>query len=216
MSSIFTAPGTNQRDQQNQQYLNVGSDASSLLAQLMPLLQQQQGFAAGLEPQRQSLINQFLQTLNPSNYNSMAQTVGNQAMSQAQDRARYAGGMFGANSGAAKGAWNQGLNSATSARNTYLANLWNPQNRQQQLGAGIGMIGSSATPGLQNFGQLASTVYGQPQIPVGKGFGDILGGLAGSFLGGGVGNPFSSGGSSGGGGGFNGSFNSNPRSWTNF
>lgn len=199
MSSIFVAPGTNAREGQEAQQAAVGSDAKSLWDKLFPTLKNQFGYMASLEPTRQAMTNKILAMANPAVYGGIAAGIGNRARSTGMDNANYAAGLYGADSGIAKGAAVHAINSGAQAENDFWSHIMDPATQQQIYGGAISAINGS-TPALGPAQALYGMVQGQHPITVGKGFGDYLAPIAGAALGnGGALSGLFSGGAGGGG-----------------
>lgn len=179
IQSLLTPSGTNARLSQESKQVKLGNDAAALWDQLFPNLKSQFSFMANLEPFRQSLVNRILNLSNPASYQHMAASVGNKARAKGLANANYAAGLYGQDSGIAKGAAIRGINMGTQAENDFLTELFNPQHQVALAGQGLNAINNSA-PALGPAGSLFGMVQGQKPVTVGPGFLDY----AASFLGG--------------------------------
>lgn len=182
IDSALTRRGTNAREGQENTQSGIANSAAGLYNSYAPTAQSQFNFAGLSEPQRQQLIGHIVNLSNPNNFWGMAQGVGNQARQNGLQNANYAAGMWGQNSGAAMGARAAGINVGTGAQNSFLSQLHSPQNQQQLYQTGLTALNGAANPSTNILAQLASLVYGQPQIQTGPGLGDLLGQVAGQVV----------------------------------
>jgi len=154
------------------------------------------------EPARQSMItgaqNTVRAALSTDNTDATARRAARTAKSAYMDVARTTPG---STSGWMKAAQNAAANAAAEASNDVYLQSNELGNLLQKKGSLIDNLLSldqlraqspadgKAAQMMQLMSMLTNTIYGQPQVPVGQGLGDLLGNLAGTFIGGSKGTP---------------------------
>lgn len=167
-------------------------------AALYPELGQQIQYSTGLEGQRESAINDYINQMGPSGTAANVAAYGNGAQENAGTSARNAAlemGGQGEGSGAVGGATANMFNSAAGQTNAYNAQQNSPQARQQQLQGLLGGISAGQTsPALQQelslYGPAQSTAQFNQQnqnqafanSPLGQ-IGSLAGGALASSIG---------------------------------
>lgn len=182
--------------------------AYNLYQMLLPMLQGQMAFGAGLQPQKQALMQQLLQSMSPEGMANLTRMFGQQQAGMATDQGQKMAGQLrsqGLSSGAQAGAILGAQNNATKASNQFAYNAQSPAGQMQAGQAALGMINGAQNPDLSAFQGLGSDIYSKPlAVQHGGGLGQILGTVAGSYFGGpaggALGGALGGGGSSGGSG----------------
>ena len=189
MSSIFTPPGQSLRNNQNQNNANLSNFGTGIATSLKPLIDQQIGYASSLEPNRENSINSTLKLMSMGNQQAAAnKAIGGINSNLANETGNVANELRsqGASAGAIAGATSDLGNNAANETNNITTGLYDParQAMLQQLimqvvgqGQNVGALGSAS--------QAAGIAEGAPQVQVGPGIGDYLGGALGQWAGGG-------------------------------
>jgi hypothetical protein len=184
-----------------------------------PLVGEQLNYGAGLEPQRESAINDYINSMGQSGVNAQIASYGNAAQENAGVASRNADlalGGQGAGQGAIAGTTGNLFGNAAQATNNYGAQENSPQAQQQRLAGTLSAImGGMSSPALQTEEQLYSPLestaqfnqqnqnYANANSPLGSIGGLVGGGLASAIGSGGflpnaftapAGNTFASGG----------------------
>lgn len=187
IGSLFTPPGTNARNAQEEGQQGVANSANKWLPDFSNLVGSQAKFASMLEPIRQHLLTHFFSQYDPSNTTGQLDQYQNQARDSFANSARDSGIALqglGYGSGAVQGATQDAANQTAMATNKYSAYLNSPEYQAQSLQSILPLLTSSqSSPGLQGLSQLASIIYGQPQVQVGQGLASFLAPALGAYAG---------------------------------
>lgn len=189
MSSIFTPPGQSLRNNQNQNNSNLSNFGTGIVSSLQPLIDKQIGFANQLEPNRENAISSTLKLMSMGNQQAEAnKAIGGINSNLASETGNVANEIRsqGGSAGAVAGATADMGNNAAGQVNNISTGLYDPARQamlQQMImqivngGQNIGALGSAS--------QGAGIAEGAPQVQVGPGIGDYLGGALGQWAGGG-------------------------------
>jgi hypothetical protein len=199
MSNIFVPPGQSAANNRTQSQANVAQSGSNLLSVITPGLTQNLQYANSQAPAYDNAITNAEQQLSPGNDAATLQRLSNAAYSNAGQAARNADQMDkseGLSDAYASGQNTAINNEAAQQVGQDEAQMDSPEYHLQQAQGLLGVMNQGANSPLQgDYSNLVSQIYGQPQVPVGEGFGQVLGSIAGSALG--SGDFFSSQGNSG-------------------
>lgn len=188
VSSVFARPGQNAANDQAKNNQGIQSYGSGLINNpggFGSLLTQQAGYANGLEGQRESTINNLANSYSDPRIAQQAAARQKNSIFGNASRANSQLLGLGGSPGLQHGLQQQNLNSAVGQANQVDLHYQSPEYHQQQLMNLLQTLqGGQQTPALQGVQGAASLAYGAPQVQVGQGLGDILGGLAGQAIGG--------------------------------
>lgn len=213
MSSIFTPPGTNAAQGQDQQNQNAQQTNNNLLGQWAPIVQQQMGYYGSQLPTANSAVSGLGALTTQGGRNSMVSAFGANARGGAQTAASQMPGQYAGNPSLGQAFGLGAYNDANKATNQYSQQLNSPEGQASAAGGYLGALNSSMQPSFSGIQGLTQGVYGAPKVQVGQGLLGYLGSIAGPLSGmltgsGGGGNTSGSGsaasGSSGGYGNYSG------------
>jgi hypothetical protein len=177
LSKIFTAPGTSNANLQQRRNRKAAGGAMDLY----------EGYAPWLKSMQPMMLQGYENLFNlgsQSNVNAMLEAMHRHALMNALMANRSAMNMFG-NQSLAQGMGINAMNKGIDAGNAYMGEQYDPAMLMNRMAAGLNAMQMP----LQDMQSLASTIYGQPQVPVGKSGLDVLGQAAGLAQGFGW-NPF--------------------------
>lgn len=147
--------------QQNDQY-GVGKDVKKHLWKwALPQAENSLKFMSSIDPMRQQMVSHILTMANPESYMGQAQNVGDMARSAAMNQARYAQGMYGADSGLAKGAFTHAVNAGTQAQTDFLRSLWDPSHQMAMANNALGSANAYGQGVLNNVGSVYDMIQNQ-------------------------------------------------------
>lgn len=187
IKSALTAPGTNAAEDARRKSQQPRDIALGTLNTLKPLINDQAGFQARLEPIRQRSVMDLVRMGSPAGIQGAINTAGRQFMGAATEalpmvRARLGG--EGAGIGAVQGAEASLMNEAIRRKNDLIAYFASPEGRQAAYSLAL-QASQFGMPALDNFNQLASVILGTPMPTVGASPLSGIANIAGLLTGGG-------------------------------
>lgn len=206
MANAFVPPGTSAKQGQEARYRQFAGINAELVQQLLPSiqqaigqLQQGQGFVAEGAPLTQAGLLQMLrQTLQQGNADygrAQAMKVQNTASDAALRNARTMIASMPQDPNRANALRLDALNQGNRAGANALTQYYDPATQQARTAQTAQTIGGLSNqiannPFTQNAAALANilsqfggNIYGEPQVKVGAGLGDVLGSVAGAWAG---------------------------------
>ena len=186
ISSIFTPPGTNQRNAQvNQQSGYSGSVYNNLWPGLSSQLQNQQNFYDAQLPNLQQGVQNAYFNTTQGGRNAMANNAYGQYQAMGNQQAAQANSKFAGNPSLAQGYGLAAMNNANTNASEFAGQLNSPQGQQAAWGNYNNALQNASTGGVNysGLGAMNSAIYGQPQVPVGQGLGGVIGSLIPTVLG---------------------------------
>ncbi len=178
MSSIFTAPGTNAANAQQQEQHQAAQQSSGLLNSYTPYVQNQINFQKQQQPVAQAAINGLGNFTTQGGRNQEVSWYGQNARGNAQTAASQTPGQFAGNSALSNAYQMNAYNQANQATNQYSQQVNSPQGQQQAYQSYLGGL-QSQSPDFNGMASLTGNVYGQPQVQVGQGLLGYLSSVAG-------------------------------------
>lgn len=179
MSSIFTAPGTNARDAQEQEQHSAAGVSSNTLNQYAPYVGNQIDYMKGQQPQAQNAVNQLGQFTTQGGRNNLVASFGANARGNAQTAGAQMPGEFAGNPALSQAHQLGAYNDANQATNQYAQRINSPEGEASAYGTYLQGL-QSQSPDFQGISSLTGNVYGQPPVQVGQGLFGYLGNIAGS------------------------------------
>ncbi len=187
--SVFTKPGTNDRRDQENRQASVGEVGTDLVNIIAPGVKKQAQYANSLQPALESNVNDAILSLQPGNLAANAERNAGAIGGATEDAIRDVGlGLRsqGLSEGAIAGATADISNQGTEQQNQARADQWDPQKINAIRAQVIQMItGMQSLPSMQGLSGASNLVYGQPQVQVGGGIGEIVGAGLGQWAAGG-------------------------------
>jgi hypothetical protein len=182
MSNIFTPPGTSQRNSQVDRQSGASTQLSGLLPGETAYQQQLQNFRSSQLPNLEQGVQNAYYNTTQGGRNAQVAAYGAQQQAHANSAAGQANAEFAGNPTLAQGYQLDQQNQANQATNNYAGYVNSPQEQNSAWGQYLN-ANQAASPNYSGATQLASGVYGQPQVPVGQGLGGFLGEALGSWAG---------------------------------
>lgn len=186
LDSIFTAPGTNARQAQQQNASKVADYSQNLLPAEQAHDQQAQDFQQKQWGTTTGAVKQLGDWTTQAGRNQWSDFYTGRQQAGAQSAAANAPSMFAGNQQLGNSYALDQMNQANERSAQYQGEINSPGAQSNALGAYMRGMGEVA-PDYSGLSRLSSNVYGQPQVQVGQGIGSILGNLAASYIGGGRG-----------------------------
>ncbi len=206
MANAFVPPGTSAKQGQQARYRRFANINSNLVEQLLPSIQQalgqlQQGnglIAEGAPLTQAGLLQLLRQTLQQSNADygrAQATKVQNSASDAALRNARTMIASLPQDPNRANALRLDALNQGNRAGANALTQYYDPatqQARTAQTGQTLSGLSNQIAnnPYTQNaaaltniLSQFGGNIYGEPQVKVGAGLGDVIGSMAGAWAG---------------------------------
>jgi hypothetical protein len=156
MSNAFKAPGSSRANKQQHNNMAVAQGA-------MPLYNSYADYMKGMQPMLNQGYTNLYNMGMQNNSAAQAEAMQRQAMMSGL-MANHAGMNLYGNQSLAQGMGINAMNQGINASNAYTAQQYDPNTQMQHMATALGAM---QTP-IQNMGQMANIVYGQPQVPVGK------------------------------------------------
>jgi hypothetical protein len=188
ITAAFTGQGQAASNARTANQAGLAQGANNFLSIINPGLTSGYNFAASQEAPFQNEITNAEQLLSPGNDQANLNQFSNEAYGNAANASRQADELDKGEgiSDAYTAGQNTAINNEAATKvGQYQNQLDSPEYHLQQAQGLLGLMNQSANNPLQgDYNQLSGLVYGQPQVPVGEGFGQVLGSLAGTYLGG--------------------------------
>lgn len=190
LEPMFTPPGANAAAAQNNNNQIIQGYGTQIAGAAMPGVMNQIKFAGQLEPARQNAIKRSLALATPGMQQGLAERQVGTLTQDAEDAIGNTKQQFaaaGLSAGALGGAIGDINNNKVAGINKARNQVFDPitQARLAELSVSIANGGQQVNTGALNAG--SGLAYGAPQVKVGPGFGEVLGGVAGQWAGGGFG-----------------------------
>ena len=178
MSSIFTPPGTNAAQGQENTDQSAQNTSLGMLNAYAPLFNSQTALQSSQLPTAQNAITGLGQFTNQSGRNQMSSSFLQNARGQAQTAAAETPGQFAGNPALAQAYGLRAYNGANQSANQYAQQINSPQGEASAYNSYLGGLQSQA-PNAQTASELTQGVYGSPKVQVGQGLWGTLASLAG-------------------------------------
>jgi hypothetical protein len=183
INSALTPRGTNARRAQEKEQASVSAGAAGLFKGGLPMIQSQQAFAGGLEPQRQEAITSLIRSLSPGSQRAGLERQKRAAQQRAFGSMRMMRPGMGAGmqAGARLAAQNQSAMASNDLERMYASPEYQTAIQQTLMQA---ILGGQQISGLGDLSGLAGLIYGRPGVQVQPGFLESLAPAIGAYVGG--------------------------------
>lgn len=186
VTGIVTPPGTHAAQSQRELQSNTANQIGGLVPQSADIYRKQQQFQQEQMPFAQAGVRQLANATTAGGRAGQWASFQGQANANAQSQFNRNKSMFTGNPALQDAYRMQALNQANDASNEYGAQINSSTGIHNALSQYLMALGTQH-PDAQGLLGLASGVYGQPRVQVGKGLGDYLGQVAGLAMAGGGG-----------------------------